>query len=84
MKSSRMRAAVRPGMFDEPVNSCSGVRLSRWTYWMSIAPNEDATQRTARRKSALVVKIMQGQTSISDTSCQFDLSSSTQPDARTA
>ena len=41
---------------------------------MSIALDEEIKRRTARRKSALVLEIIQGKTTIYESSRQFDLS----------
>ena len=43
---------------------------------MSIEMDEEIKRWTARRKSALVFKIIQGTTTVSESSRQFDLSPS--------
>ncbi len=43
---------------------------------MSVGMDEDIKRRTARRKSAVVLEIIQGKTTVSEVSRQFDLTPS--------
>jgi transposase-like protein len=57
---------------NDPVKTCSAVTLTKETP-MSAVMEEEIKRWTARRKSQLVLEIIQGRTTVSEASRQFDL-----------
>lgn len=64
---------IRPHCID-PVKSCSGVNLLETP--MSTVMDEDIKRWTSRRKSALVMEIFQGKTTVAEASRAYDITPS--------
>jgi transposase-like protein len=73
-KAGLARRNQLPGCND-PVNSCSGVTFDRGDT-MSAVMEEEIKRWTARRKSALVLEIIQGKTTVAEASRAFDITPS--------